>query len=286
MCYFNTAHSTPEIWNPETGEVTKVAVFEKKEGMVGLPVTLEPKESLFFIFSDEISKEYISKVEADEKQLFPPLNKGSDAYVPSVFYSANNEIQFETKQGGAFVFTSNKGKIYKRDLTAPMVKAIDHFTGKIEFSPVNTKQTYSVDITELKSFTDYTDPQIKYFSGTALYQIDFGLSSDYLEQKRNIYLDLGELDATARVTLNGERLGDVWISHMKLPVVGLLQEQNHLEVELATTCRNRIIGDLNEYGEVKSLWTSGPVTNFLKKDSPLKPSGIMGPVTLVKYLPN
>ena len=283
MCYFNTAHSTPEIWNQETGEVKTLAVFDRKEGVVCLPVTFEPKESLFFIFSDRTQQEYIDKVEAEGKQIFPPLNEGSDTYIPCVFYNANNEIQFETKQSGAFVFTSDNGKKYEMDLEAPEVKTIDNFTGKITFSPVNTNQTFSFDITDLKSFTGYAEPQVKYFSGMALYQIDFDLPSDYPDQNKKICLDVGKLDATAAVTFNGEKLGDVWMSGTKLPVTGLLKEKNHLEIKLATTCRNRIIGDLNEYGEVKNLWTSGPVTNFLKKDSSLKPSGVIGPIQLIKY---
>ncbi len=283
MCYFNTAYSTPEVWNPETGEVIKLAVHDRKNGVVCLPVNFEPRESLFFIFSDKSSEEYISKVEVQGKQLFPPHNKGSNTYIPTIFYNANNKIQFETKQGGAFVFTSNKGEIYERDLKAPDVKTVNNFGGKITFHPVNSQETFSSDITEFKSFTDYEESRVKYFSGIALYQINFDLPSDYLEQNKKTYLDLGKLDATVEVSLNGERLGDVWLSGTKLPVTGLLQENNRLEITLATTCRNRFIGDLNEFGEVKSLWTSGPVTNFLRKDSSLKPSGIIGPLQLIKY---
>ena len=283
MCYFNTAYTVPEIWNPETGEVTKIAVYDRKESVVCLPVTFEPKESLFFIFSDESPKEYINKVEEEGKQLFPPLDNGDDTYIPVAYYNANNELQFETKQNGDFEFTSNNRKTYEVHLNAPKVKTIDDFTGNVTIMPVNNNQISSIDITNLKSFIDYSESKIKYFSGTALYQIDFDLPSSYFSDGKSVSLRLGKLDAATEISLNGKSLGYLWMSGMSIPVTGLLKEKNHLEVRLGTTCRNRIIGDLKQYDEVKSLWTSGPVTNFLRKDSSLKPSGLTGPIQLVKY---
>jgi len=96
-------------------------------------------------------------------------------------------------------------------------------------------------------------------------------------------MSLGDFDATAEVVLNGNLLGDGWMTGTCFPVEKILRSKNHLTVRLATTCRNRIIGDLNEYGSLKNLWTTGPVTNFIKKDSALKPSGLSGPLKLIKY---
>jgi hypothetical protein len=66
-------------------------------------------------------------------------------------------------------------------------------------------------------------------------------------------------------------------------VSGLLKTENKLEIIVADVCRNRFIGDLIQFGSVKNLFTTSPITTILNKDMPLKPSGLMGPLTLTKY---
>jgi hypothetical protein len=60
---------------------------------------------------------------------------------------------------------------------------------------------------------------------------------------------------------------------------------NLLEVEVANVYRNRIIGDLREYGEVRSVWTTSPVPDLLKAENPLQPSGLLGPLQIVRVRP-
>jgi hypothetical protein len=61
-----------------------------------------------------------------------------------------------------------------------------------------------------------------------------------------------------------------------------LLADNKLEVIVANTCRNRIIGDFIEYGKVQTVWTSATVEQYLDKNKPLKPSGLMGPLVFIK----
>ena len=243
-CFFNMTGRIPEIWDAVTGEIKKPAVYYEENGQIRIPVTFKPKESLLFIFSDGKPVDHICKVETNGKQIFH-----------------SNE-------------TNNK---------IPEVFEVKDFKGKIIFSPVNSTETDTVEITEPGSFTDFSLPEIKYFSGTARYIIEFDLPEAFLADAGSISLSLGKMDATARVSLNNEPLGFIWMPNTELPVKQIVKSQNRLEIELATTCRNRIIGDLIEYGDLKNLWTSGPVKNFLKRESPLKPSGIEGPLRLIKY---
>ena len=58
--------------------------------------------------------------------------------------------------------------------------------------------------------------------------------------------------------------------------------ENLLEVRVANVYRNRFIGDFIEFGKVQNIWTSAPVEKYLDKNKPLKPSGLLGPIKLLK----
>jgi len=68
-----------------------------------------------------------------------------------------------------------------------------------------------------------------------------------------------------------------------LDISGMLKSENKLEITVATVCRNRFIGDLIQFGSIKSLWTTSPIETILNKDMPLKPSGLMGQLKLIGY---
>jgi len=52
---------------------------------------------------------------------------------------------------------------------------------------------------------------------------------------------------------------------------------------VANVYRNRIIGDLIEYGKMHNLWTTSPVETFFEKDKTLQPAGLLGPIQLIKF---
>ncbi len=282
-CFFKTNYKVPEIWDPLSGEVKKVAVYEIINGGIYIPVTFKPQESLFFVFRGNKQNTHINKVEREGKQLFPAVDNRYDTNIPEFFYGSKGELNYYSMQSDKFALTSNIGEKQIINVKAPVITEIDNFKGELILSPINYGEVDSVCISRLKSFTEFTDPKIKYFSGTALYQISFDLPVSYIEQSRTLYLSLGELDATAEISLNGNLLGTAWFNNQVFPVKNLLQANNQLKITLGTTCRNRIIGDLKEYGDVKNLWTFAPVKQFLNEDSSLKPSGVLGPMRLFKF---
>jgi hypothetical protein len=60
-----------------------------------------------------------------------------------------------------------------------------------------------------------------------------------------------------------------------------LKSENVLEVSDANIYRNRFIGDFAQFGKIKNLWTSSPISDFLNKDLSLKPSGLNGPLMVI-----
>jgi hypothetical protein len=151
----------------------------------------------------------------------------------------------------------------------------------------------------LSDWTSRPEEGIRYFSGTVPYSIDFTLpeNTDF-KGTNSIYLDLGTVMNIARVKLNGKDLGVVWTSPMEIKInKDLKKEGNHLEIEVANLWINRLIGDESKPwdGVEDGKWpdwltngtprTSGRFTftthRFYKKDDPLVPSGLIGPVRIL-----
>ena len=93
-----------------------------------------------------------------------------------------------------------------------------------------------------------------------------------------MFLDLGAVKNVARVELNGHDLGVLWCAPWRVDATGAWQTgTNRLVIEVANLWPNRLIGDLSLPVDKRFAWTTW---NPFKPDSPLLPSGLLGPVTV------
>ena len=130
----------------------------------------------------------------------------------------------------------------------------------------------------LRSLSDYTAEDIRYFSSTATYRCSFEAGEDVVSGDP-LYLDLGEVHHMARVKLNGEDLGLAWKTPYRVEVTGKIQPgANHLEVLVTNSWANRLIGD--ERKTVTERVTYTPEQFYTKTDEPI-PSGLVGPVIIL-----
>jgi hypothetical protein len=175
-------------------------------------------------------------------------------------------------------------------------------------SPVDEKR--KLDLSELSNLANHPDPAVKYFSGTATYSNEFEIS-DLTSQ---ITLDLGKVHDLARVTLNGKDLGVLWQPPFTLDISSALKSgKNQLQIAVTNTWHNRLVGDEQfpadfEWGEdrgdkghaMKAYpdWfiknQPRPEKNrkcfviwyYHRKDTPLLPAGLLGPVKLIPQSSN
>ncbi len=213
---------------------------------------------------------------------------------PAIYNRENGRIRlpvsFKPRQSLLFVFKTGEagGPIVSPSVDEkpeqPEVYELKDFKGTIVFAPEYKADIKPVEITELKSWTDFEDPAIKYFSGTAAYTIRFTAPAAFASKTDSLTLSLGAIGSTAEVSLNGRKLGYIWRPDSTFDVTGLLNSdaENLLEVKVANVYRNRFIGDFIEFGKPQNIWTSAPVEMYLDKNKPLKPSGLMGPIKLLK----
>jgi hypothetical protein len=130
---------------------------------------------------------------------------------------------------------------------------------------------------QLDSWTNNPDKGIAYFSGTAAYTRTINVPA--VKKGQTYVLDLGDVKNMAEVSVNGKNVGIVWKKPFRIDVTDALKTgTNTLEIKITNLWVNRLIGDAQPGVSNKITFTTMP---FYKSDSPLLPSGLLGPVTIV-----
>ena len=132
---------------------------------------------------------------------------------------------------------------------------------------------------KLDDWTKRPEEGIRYYSGTATYRQTFDLPETSRGENARIYLDLGRVQNLAAVRLNGKDLGVVWTAPWRVEITDAVKPTgNQLEIDVVNLWPNRLIGDAALPPEKRLTKTN--VTTY-KKDSPLLPSGLLGPVSVM-----
>jgi hypothetical protein len=243
VAQFRTVIGSPELWDAVTGKTKKITRFKKNNGSTSVAIQLDAYESAFIVFSKE--------------NTWPSAGINTEVYAKTLqTITGPWEVNFDPKWGG----------------------------------PANVK------FDELSDWTKNKNEGIKYYSGKAVYHKKFDLAE---ASEGTLYLDLGNVKNMARITLNGKDLGIVWTAPWHVDISGAVQAKNNdLKIEVINLWPNRLIGDEKKPydGIVDDKWpewllkakprTSGRYTftstTQYKVDSPLLPSGLIGPVTIKK----
>ena len=137
----------------------------------------------------------------------------------------------------------------------------------------------SIMLPELQPLNAQADTGVKYFSGVATYAIDVAGP----KRAEHQWLNLGQVNELAEVVVNGQTIGTVWHAPYRLDIGQALKpgKPNHIEIRVANLWVNRLIGDaqpaMQQPGAQKVTFTALPT---YRADAPLRPSGLIGPVTL------
>jgi hypothetical protein len=132
-----------------------------------------------------------------------------------------------------------------------------------------------------------------------------------LPKQSKVYLDLGAVNYLATVTVNGNRVGVLWTSPWRIDIGNAVKiGANEIEIAVTNVWANRLIGDEQEPPDL--MWKEGDprfksgqflgefpdwflkhqkrpsqgrytftTWNYFTRDSPLSPSGLMGPVRIL-----
>ena len=259
QCSFKVKGLQPERWNPVTGEMKSIKNYALSENNISFNLNFDDAESCFIVFRKKTSTTSVNPKEpvATNKELLQ--------------INTSWNVKFDSAWGGPA-------------------------------KPVMFKT--------LQDWTKNTINGIKYYSGTAIYSTTFDIPLSSLTQK-NLYLDLGTVNHVAKVKINNKDLGIVWTAPWRVNIpAGLLKNKNNqLVIEVTNVWANRLIGDEQEPADMQ--WLPGHIWggqflqeypdwflqnkprpskgrycfttwNYFSKESPLVPSGLIGPVRLMK----
>ncbi len=132
----------------------------------------------------------------------------------------------------------------------------------------------------LASWSDSQDKGIKYFSGTGTYTKTIEASHDWFKPGATVWIDLGDVKNIADLTVNGKPIRTLWHAPFRADVTSALKPgKNEVQVKVTDLWVNRLIGD--QQPGVTTKYTFADVKPY-KADSPLLPSGLLGPVTILQ----
>jgi hypothetical protein len=165
------------------------------------------------------------------------------------------------------------------------------------------RRPLSASFAALTSWSDSADAEIRYFSGAGTYKTTVQIPANWLAPGRRVGLDLGDVQVNARVAVNGRDLGIWWKAPYRGDITPNLKPgPNLLTVQVVNLWVNRQIGDeqlpddtrRGQDGNLEAWpqWLAQDQPDptgrrtfttwkLWSKDSPLQPSGLLGPVTLV-----
>lgn len=273
---FRVSGKIPEEWNPMTGEIRPVFVYDAQASFTDLPLNLPAYASRCFLFRPGHGEVYVSNTNLNQ-----------------VLEIGTHEIRGIGDRNGIVRATiMEHGRRWEAegrvsDLPRPL-----EITGNWRLT-LEADQFPRIEKTTAKlgSWTD--DPATRHFSGTGRYAIDFELPAEYIHDEIELTLELGVVGDVAEVILNQKPIGVAWMTPYRLSTQKAFHAgKNHLVVLVTNTLINYVSGlkALPEvpsklvayYGSTNARYSLG-VEEWWEHEkdlSPLPPSGLMGPVSI------
>ncbi|HKT76468.1 MAG TPA: glycosyl hydrolase [Sphingobium sp.] len=177
-----------------------------------------------------------------------------------------------------FILFRNPADSPARTVNQPRLKPMATLSAPwtVEFQPGRGAPA-QVEMQTLSPLDSSADPGVRYFSGIATYRSRF-MRPKGAAKGAPLWIDLGRIGDVAEVRVNGQLAGTSWFAPYRLDIGRYTRPgSNAIEVKVANLWVNRLIGD-KQPGAHPISFTASPT---YRPDAPLRPSGLIGPVTLL-----
>ncbi len=278
---FNSKGKVPEIWDAMTGEIKPLYRYEiLKDGRVKVRIKLNEWQSCFIVLSPapetpQIRADNLCEIlEAKEDSVRAITDKNGSFFADLKYKDKTSRLKAETKK------LPNPIEIVGN----PWTLSLESIKG----------ERIEKKLDELKLWNEIRG--LKNFSGQGIYTTNFTLPESFFPKGEKIgcILDLGKVYVCAKVFINGTEVGDAWMEPYVLEIPeGLLKVgENKLEIRLVNLLWNYAAGlkapealpsELHEYyggGNHNSSKVFEKLTQSLKRNKDLMPSGLLGPVKI------
>ena len=250
------ADKTPSLWLADEGKITGARVLEAGRDFTRVELDLPPAGSVFVVFRP---KEKNPNPKADQENAEPQTDRLSEMIAPDKPW----KIVFPEGRGRASQSRSWQGR----------GRASQSRSWQGRGAPKE------IMMDDLSDWTLSSLEGVKYFSGTAQYSTTFQIPDSLFKRKKVIWLDLGEVKEVAAVRINGRAVGTLWKQPFATDISAFVRPgKNQLDIAVTNLWHNRLVGDAGKEGPERFTRTN--VQNRYKKDTPLLPSGLIGPVVI------
>lgn len=181
--------------------------------------------------------------------------------------------------GTVFVIFRKSTSETSHTVPATIEKQVATISGpwKVTFPP-DWGAPSSITLDPLSSWSDNSDPGVKYFSGTGTYTKTIDAPTAWFHNHEHIWINLGDVKNLADIIVNDKSLGVSWHAPYRVDATGALKPgANELSIRVTNAWVNRLIGD--QQPNVAKKYTFADVKPY-HANSPLLPSGLLGPVTV------
>uniref|UniRef100_UPI00259B3085 glycosylhydrolase-like jelly roll fold domain-containing protein n=1 Tax=uncultured Polaribacter sp. TaxID=174711 RepID=UPI00259B3085 len=220
----------------------------------------------------------------------------------SEIYKDNGNIIWKAPFSGSLSYTTSSGKSKKVAVEVP--KPIELSKDWQVTFPLKNGSSIKKNYKTLKSWSEASEEEIQYFSGTAIYEKEFTLTKQQLGKEYAYELDLGSVSIIAEVFINNKKVSTLWKAPFRVAIDDYLKKgNNRLKIKITNLWVNRLIGDEKHPLDYKRRgtktkvlpsWLSNPETRNSKrqtfsswkhwsKNDELKISGLLGPVKIQFY---
>lgn len=269
---FRVTGAAPSLWDPISGKITPLHVWDERDGATWLPLRLAPYASTFVVF------------EAGDMR--PHLASTSLRIVERV---DERGVTGWSDRAGIHTATLSDGTVIRGDsgaVPAPFVITTPWSLTLDGRASPRIDQTLDA----LVSWTDTSET--KYFSGTGIYATTFQLPEGYEGERARLELDLGYVGNVAEVRINGKVVGVIWMRGQTLNITPVTVEgRNEIFIRVTNTLINRVSG-LKEFPPVpeelrerlgRGVQDDNSPAHALRGYTPLPRSGLLGPVEIRAY---
>jgi hypothetical protein len=159
------------------------------------------------------------------------------------FFDKDGTLSFATATAGTYQAKRSDGamQVWTAQIDRQPL-SLDKSTWQVHFKPSYVGKPFEVPFKALTDWAKHEDEKVRYFSGTAVYSTRFTWSNAI--KNARVKLNLGKVCVIAAVKVNGVDCGVLWKEPFTADITTALREgENHVEVSVANTWHNRLIGD-------------------------------------------
>jgi hypothetical protein len=285
---FRIAGKQPEFWHPDSGRIEQCSVYEEKDGRTVIPMIFDPAGACFVVFREEARTAPVTRVSLGGTVALSTAKRINPLADAKQFFKAGGTLKLETADGKGIEGKIEPERIHSLDTD-----------WMVSFDGVGAPEARRFE--KLYPWSESADELLRYFSGTGIYRKTIDLRKKTGEE---IWLDLGSVEVIATVMVNGKEVEIEWKPPFLTEITDALKSgKNELEIRVANLWGNRFIGD-EQYPDDIGFPSDGllrtlpkwfeknkprpqqgrktfTTSRYYDKGDPLRPSGLLGPVSLI-----